>query len=80
MESKAVTISEVLTLIKEKGYQLDFDVDIPNEFKGNREVIASIIEHGSLNFDKLPESARNDKQLLMLKMKYLNFIEFINIF
>lgn len=66
MESKAVTISEVLTLIKEKGYQLDFDVDISNEFKGNREVIASIIEHSSLNFNKLPDSARNDKQLLML--------------
>jgi hypothetical protein len=66
MESKAKTITEVLTLIKEKGYQLDFDIDVPDQFKGNREVIASIMEHGSLDFDKLPEFARNDKQLLML--------------
>jgi hypothetical protein len=66
MASKAKTIAEVLTLIKEKGYHLEFDIDVPDEFKGNTEIIASIMEQGRLEFDKLPESARNDKQLLML--------------
>ena len=66
MDNKTKTLTEVLTLIKEKGYQLDFDIDVPDEFKGNTEVIASIMEHSSLDFDKLPESARNDRQVLIL--------------
>ena len=66
MENKTKTLTEVLALIKEKRYQLDFDIDVPDELKGNTEVILSIMEHGSLDFDKLTESARNDKQLLML--------------
>jgi hypothetical protein len=37
MENKTKTLAEVLTIIKEKGYQLDFDVDVPIEFKGNKE-------------------------------------------
>jgi len=66
MKNKEKSLEEVLALIKEKGYQLDFDVDVPIEFKGNTEVIASIMEHGSLDFDKLPESAKNDRQVLIL--------------
>ena len=66
MENKTKTLAEVLTIIKEKGYQLDFDVDVPIEFKGNTDVIASIMEHSSLDFDKLPESAKNDRQVLIL--------------
>lgn len=66
MDNKTKILTEVLTLIKEKGYQLDIDIDVPDEFKGNTEVLASIMEHGSLDFDKLPESARNDRQVLIL--------------
>jgi hypothetical protein len=66
MEYKKKTLTEVLNLIKEKRYQLDFDIDIPDEFKGDTEVIACIMEHGSLDFDKLTESVRNDRQVLIL--------------
>jgi len=80
MENKTKTLAEVLTIIKEKGYQLDFDVDVPIEFKGNTYVIASIMEHSSLDFDKLPESAKNDRQVLILianksSWKFSNFPE-----
>ena len=80
MDNKTKTLTEVLTLIKEKGYQLDFDIDVPDEFKGNTEVLASIMEHGNLDFDKLPESARNDRQVLILianksSVEFSNFPE-----
>lgn len=73
MESKTKTLAEVLALIKEKGYQLDFDIDVPDEFKGNAEVVASIMEHGRLDFEKLPDTVKNDKHLLLLIVKERSF-------
>lgn len=69
MENKSKTLSEVLTLIKEKGYQLDFDCDVPDEYKGNMEVIKCIMENGNLDLKNLPDTVKNDKQLLMLIAK-----------
>ncbi len=44
MENKKLTIQDVLSTIKEKRYQLDFTVDIPDEMKSNPEVIFCILE------------------------------------
>ena len=77
MENKTKTLAEVLDLIKEKGYQLDFDVDVPDEFKGNIEVIRCILENGNLDFEKLPDTAKNDKQLLTMIAKEKSY-EFEN--
>lgn len=77
MENKTKTLAEVLDLIKEKRYQLDFDMDVPDEYKGNTEVIRCILENGNLDFEKLPDTAKNDKQLLTLIAKE-NSYEFEN--
>ena len=45
MENKKFTIQDVLSTIKEKRYQLDFTVDIPDEMKSNPEVIFLIIKN-----------------------------------
>ena len=66
MDNKTKTLTEVLTLIKEKGYQLDFDIDVPDELKGNTDVIKCILEYGNLDFEKLPDAVKNQKQLLTL--------------
>jgi len=63
---QAKTLQEVLTLIKDKGYQLSFNLDIPLEFKSNLEVIASVIENSRLNFDQLPDSAKNNREIIKL--------------
>ena len=64
MENKKLTIQDVLSTIKEKRYQLDFTVDIPDEMKSNPEVIFCILEHGRFNFDELPDAAKNDREIL----------------
>jgi len=69
METNKKTLEEVLDLIKEKRYQLNYDVDVPEEFQANREVILSIMEHSSLDFEKLPDTVKNDRQILMLIAK-----------
>lgn len=69
MENKTKTLAEVLDLIKEKRYQLDFKIDVPDEFKGNIEVIRCILENGNLDFEKLPDIIKNDKEILMFIAK-----------
>ena len=69
MENKTKTLSEVLDLIKEMGYQLDYDMDVPDEYKGNTEVIMCILENGNLDFEKLPDTIKNDKEILMFIAK-----------
>lgn len=64
MENKKLTIQDVLSTIKEKRYQLDFTVDIPDEMKSNPEVIFCILEHGRVDFDELPDAAKNDREIL----------------
>lgn len=66
MENKRKSMKEVLNLIKEKSYELDFDIDVPDELKGNTDVIKCILENGNLDFEKLPDAVKNQKQLLML--------------
>ena len=66
MENKRKSMQEVLNLIKEKRYELDFDIDVPDELKGNTDVIKCILENGNLDFEKLPDAVKNQKQLLML--------------
>jgi hypothetical protein len=66
MEENTKTKSQVLDIIKEKRYQLDFELDIPTEFKSDIDVITSILEHGNLDIMCLPDSARNDRNILML--------------
>ena len=77
METNKKTLEEVLDLIKEKRYQLNYDVDVPEEFQANREVILSIMEHSSLDFEKLPDTVKNDKHLLLLIAKEKSY-EFKN--
>ena len=77
MENKKLTIQDVLSTIKEKRYQLDFTVDIPDEMKSNPEVIFCILEHGNVKFDKLPDAAKNDRQILKL-IALKNSYEFEN--
>jgi hypothetical protein len=77
MENKTKTLAEVLDLIKEKRYQLNFDLDVPDEYKGNTEVIRCILENGNLDFEELPDTAKNDKQLLTLIAKEKSY-EFEN--
>ncbi len=66
MENKRKSMKEVLNLIKEKSYELDFDIDVPDELKGNTDVIKCILEYGNLDFEKLPDAVKNQKQLLTL--------------
>ena len=58
---KEKTLEELLNLIKEKGRPLKFNLDIPDAFKGNKAIIASILEHTSLDTEKLPKEALNDR-------------------
>tara|TARA_B100000886_G_C20423728_1_gene492868 strand:+ start:291 stop:2339 length:2049 start_codon:yes stop_codon:yes gene_type:complete len=60
------TKSEVLEIIKEKGYQLKFDIDVPIEFRSDIHIIRAILKYGSVDFDKLPDSAKHDKDILKL--------------
>jgi len=64
MENKKLTIQDVLSTIKEKGYQLDFTFDIPDEMKSNPEVISCILKHEAVGFDELPDAAKNDREIL----------------
>lgn len=66
MEQASKTQEEVVELIKEKRYQLDFDLDIPDEFKTNREVLATVLEHGNLPIAKLSEDLFKDREFLKL--------------
>jgi len=65
-KEKKQTKEEVLEVIKEKRYQLDFDIDIPDEFKGDTAIIETILEHGSIDFAKLPDNTKNNKDILKL--------------
>jgi len=65
-QEKKQTKKEVVEIIKEKGYQLKFDIDIPEEYRSDKDIIGAIIEHGSIDFDKLPDSAKNNREILIL--------------
>ena len=66
---KEKTLEELLNLIKEKGSSLKFDLDIPDAFKNNKAIIASILEHTSLDTEKLPKEALNDREILCMILK-----------
>ncbi len=66
MKNSPITLQEVFDLIAQKTYQLNFDIDIPDAFKANSDVLSAILEHSSLDFEKLPDSAKNDRAVLML--------------
>jgi len=66
MKDKTPSQQEVVELIKKKGFNLDFDLDIPDKFKTNREVLTAALEHGNLPVSKLSEDVFKDREFLKL--------------
>jgi hypothetical protein len=70
MKDKAPSQQEVIDLVKEKGYSLDFDLDIPSEFKGNIEVLTAVLEHGNsmtmIPLEKISEDIFKNRDFLKL--------------
>jgi hypothetical protein len=60
------TLHEIIDIIKEKGYALNFLIDIPESYQDNIEVIKAIIENGGLDYESLPISAKENKEILKL--------------
>jgi hypothetical protein len=64
MSNTENSLQETINLIKEKRYTLNYLSDIPEHLQDDSEVIKAIIEHGSLDYDLLPVSAKNNKEVL----------------
>jgi hypothetical protein len=81
MKDKTPSQQEVIDLVKEKGYSLDFDLDIPSEFKGNIEVLTAVLEHGNsmtrIPLGKISEDIFKNRDFLKLLVeKRHDFAEF----
>lgn len=66
MQNKSRSLSEVLDLIKEKTYDLNFQLDIPEEYKVKPEVVACVLENGYLHMEDLPDVAKNNRDIVKL--------------
>jgi len=66
MQSQELDLDKVLNLIKEKGYQLNFTLDIPDQLKSNKQVIEAVLEHSRFDVEMLTEASKNDLDIMLL--------------
>ena len=78
MQNKSRSLSEVLDLIKEKTIDLNFQLDIPEEYKVKLEVVACVLENGNLHMRDLPDVAKNNRDIVKLMMVSNNGDNFQN--
>ena len=68
-----LTKEQVHLLIKKKRYQLQFDVDVPDDLKGDIEVIGWVLKHSRLKLSDLPASAQENRQILRMFVKKMSY-------